>query len=46
MKLTKEEDLTMLDITILLDFYFTKYLFMASVFYGVCNLTRKLLIRG
>lgn len=41
----KEEDLTMLDITILLDFYFTKYLFMASVFYGVCKLTRKLLIR-
>ena len=36
----------MIDYGMLLDFYFTKWLFMASIFYGVCQLIRKLLIRG
>ena len=34
----------MIDLTILLDFYFTKYLFIASAFYGVCMLVRKLIM--
>lgn len=33
----------MIDLIILKDFYFTKWLFMASAFYGVCRLTRKLM---
>lgn len=36
----------MFDFTILLDFYFTKYLFVASTFYGVCLLVKKLIMRG
>jgi len=36
----------MIDLSILLDFYFTKYLFLASVFYGICQLVKKLMMRG
>lgn len=36
----------MIDLTIFLDFYFTKWLFMASVFFGVCKLVNKLIMRG
>lgn len=36
----------MVDISIFLDFYFTKYLFLASTFYGVCLLVKKLIMRG
>lgn len=36
----------MFDFTILLDFYFSDYLFMASAFYGICQIVKKLLIRG
>lgn len=35
----------MIDISLFLDFYFTKYLFMASVFYGVCRLVKMLVMR-
>lgn len=35
----------MIDLTLFLDFYFTPYLFGASVFYGVFRLT-KYLMRG
>lgn len=34
----------MIDFSIFLDFYFTKYLFVASAFYGVCMLVRKLVM--
>lgn len=34
----------MIDLSIFLDFYFTKYLFIASAFYGVCMLVRKLVM--
>lgn len=34
----------MIDLSIFLDFYFTKYLFIASAFYGVCMLVRKLIM--
>ena len=34
----------MIDLSIFLDFYFTKYLFIASAFFGVCMLVRKLLM--
>lgn len=33
----------MIDISMMLDFYFTKYLFMASVFVGLCRIVRKLM---
>ena len=35
----------MIDLSIFLDFYFTKWLFMASAFYGVCQLVKMLLVR-
>lgn len=35
----------MFDLSIFLDFYFTKYLFIASAFYGVCNLAKLLIMR-
>lgn len=36
----------MIDLSIFLDFYFTKYLFIASAFYGVCQLVKKLVMRS
>lgn len=36
----------MIDLSILLDFYFTKYLFLASAFYGICLIVKKLVMRG
>lgn len=35
----------MLDISMFLDFYFTKYLFVSGGFYGVCQLVRLLVMR-
>lgn len=35
----------MIDLSIFIDFYFTKYLFLASAFYGVCMLVRLLIMR-
>lgn len=35
----------MIDITIFLDFYFTKWLFIASAFFGVCKIVNKLVMR-
>lgn len=35
----------MFDFNILLDFYFFKYLFLASVFYGICRLVNLLIFR-
>lgn len=34
----------MIDLSIFINFYFTKYLFIASAFYGVCLLVRKLVM--
>lgn len=34
----------MIDITIFLDFYFTKWLFIASAFFGVCKIVNKLVM--
>lgn len=36
----------MLDLRIFLDFYFTKWLFMASVFAGLCKVVTSLVRRG
>lgn len=33
----------MIDISIFTDFYFTKYLFLATAFYGLCRCIRKLI---
>ena len=35
----------MIDLSIFLDFYFTSWLFIASAFYGVCQLVKMLLVR-
>lgn len=35
----------MIDISIFLDFYFTPFLFMASIFYGLVNLVKMLVMR-
>jgi len=36
----------MIDLGIFLDFYFTKWLFIGSTFYGVCRLVNKLIMRN
>lgn len=35
----------MIDLRIFLDFYFTKWLFLASVFFGLCKIVNKLMMR-
>ena len=40
-----KEVVFLFDFNILIDFYFTKWLFMASVFYGICQIFKKLVLR-
>lgn len=35
----------MIDFSIFLDFYFTKWLFLGSSFFGVCQLVNKLIFK-
>ncbi len=35
----------MINIGIFLEYYFTKWLFIGSTFYGVCMIVRKLMVR-